>query len=278
MKRTYTFVLKIEDAHYMSLNRNISTKQKDYDYQVQIRIGQLEATTTEIDDYLPFKLDIQINGSTCALPPIPNTFPGTVIKRIPKPIDCSNLIKLTPNSSNSIIINWAPDEKEYVVAIYVVKKFTSNYLFKKLLNKEARHFDETKNYIINKLINMDPDLATTSYCFSLMCPLGKMRMNVPAKSIKCDHLQCFDAMIYILMNEKKSTWECPICQKPCLYDDIQIESYFWEVIKDPALTDSCEEIELLADGSWRMYEEKKTAENLKNTSDIDFVILDDSDG
>ena len=38
---------------------------------------------------------------------------------------------------------------------------------------------------------------------SLACPLGKMRMNIPCRSSTCDHLQTFDAALYLQMNEKK---------------------------------------------------------------------------
>eukprot|EP00102_Acyrthosiphon_pisum_P020146 XP_016657356.1 PREDICTED: uncharacterized protein LOC103308383 [Acyrthosiphon pisum] len=62
-----------------------------------------------------------------------------------------------------------------------------------------RSSEETKIYIIKKIADVDPDLATTSYRFSLVCPLGKIRMKIPAKSIHCDNLQCFDASTFILM-------------------------------------------------------------------------------
>ena len=43
--------------------------------------------------------------------------------------------------------------------------------------------------------------------------LGKMRMTTPCRSSTCDHLQCFDASLYLMMNEKKPKWQCPVCNK-----------------------------------------------------------------
>ena len=38
---------------------------------------------------------------------------------------------------------------------------------------------------------------------SLACPLGKMRMRVPCRPNTCDHLQTFDAELFLQMNQKK---------------------------------------------------------------------------
>lgn len=69
----------------------------------------------------------------------------------------------------------------------------------------------------------DCEIATTSLRVSLMCPLGKMRMTTPCRAITCNHLQCFDASLYLQMNERKPTWNCPVCDKPSLYDNLVID-------------------------------------------------------
>lgn len=55
--------------------------------------------------------------------------------------------------------------------------------------------------------DIDSDLAPKSYDCSLVCPLGKIKVNTPAKSINCKRLQCFDALFiliytFILMHKK----------------------------------------------------------------------------
>jgi len=50
-------------------------------------------------------------------------------------------------------------------------------------------------------------------------------MSVPCRSSTCHHLQCFDAATYLQMNEKKSTWLCPVCDKPAEYDSLIIDGY-----------------------------------------------------
>lgn len=275
--------MSAKQATDIAMNRDISHAKCDYPIQMQIRICQLEPGLLEITDCMPIGLAIRIGGKCCSLPPsAPNTRPGAEARRTPRPINCSHYLKLNPNLQNAITVNWNPDGKTYVIGLYLVKKLSSDTLIKILQEKGGRSSEDTKNYIIKKLADVDPDLATTSYRFSLVCPLGKMRMKIPAKSINCDHLQCFDASIFILMNEKKPTWMCPTCNKSCWYDDIQIESYFLDIVSSPTLPDSCKEIEILADGTWRVYEENKVTEDKEtpiNNKDkpIDSVNLDDSD-
>jgi MIZ/SP-RING zinc finger len=77
----------------------------------------------------------------------------------------------------------------------------------------------------------DCEIATTSLRVSLMCPLGKMRMAMPCRPSTCVHLQCFDASLFIQMNERKPTWNCPVCDKPALYDSLVIDG----CVKKPKL-------------------------------------------
>jgi hypothetical protein len=72
-----------------------------------------------------------------------------------------------------------------------------------LKQKGERNPDFTKALIKEKLKDQDQEIATTSCKVTLACPLGKMRMNLPCRATTCDHLQCFDAALYLQMNEKK---------------------------------------------------------------------------
>jgi len=72
----------------------------------------------------------------------------------------------------------------------------------------------------------------------------------PCRPTTCDHLQCFDASLFLMMNEKKPTWTCPVCDSPAKYDDLMVDGYFQEVIKAEELPEEENEIILNQDGSW----------------------------
>ncbi|KAE9522060.1 hypothetical protein AGLY_017546 [Aphis glycines] len=277
---TFKFNLSLEHANLIATNRDTSHGKNEYLYQFQIRICQLiEPVPDDSPDYMPLGLHLRVNVKSCPLPPTaPYTRPGSESRRTARPINCTENIKLSPIVANNITINWTPDGKYYVFAVYIVKKITVDTLIKKLQDKGGRSAEETKNYIIKKLTDINQDLATISYRVSLVCPFGKIRMKVPAKSIHCDHLQCFDARTFILMNEKALTWMCPTCNKPCLYDDIQIENYFLEVVSSTTLNNLNKEIELLSDGTWRAFEETKNTNcSRDNVKPIDYVDLNSDD-
>ncbi|KOB76154.1 Suppressor of variegation 2-10 [Operophtera brumata] len=146
--------------------------------------------------------------------PIPTNKPTPEPKRPPRPVNISSLVKLSPTVANQIHVTWAAD-------------FTRAYvLIKEKLSEDY-----------------DSEIATTSLRVSLMCPLGKMRMSCPCRPAACPHLQCFDASLFLQMNERKPTWLCPVCDRPAPYDSL-------EVLASPRLPSDCNEIQLLKDGSW----------------------------
>ncbi|KAE9524003.1 hypothetical protein AGLY_015650 [Aphis glycines] len=276
----FKHTLSLKHVNLVATNRDISHGKNEYRYQFQIRICQLiEPVPNESPDYMPLGLHIRVGREACPLPPIaPNTRPGTEFRRTARPINCTENFKLSPIVANTITINWTPDGKKYVFAMFLVKKLTVDTLINKLQDKGGRTLEGTRNYIIKKLADNDPDLATTSYRVSLVCPLSKTRMKIPAKSIHCDHLQCFDARMFILMNEKKPTWMCPTCNKLCLYDDIEIENYFLEVLSSSTLNNWSKEIEILADGTWKVFKETKSTSSSHNqVKHIDCADLDSDD-
>ena len=65
------------------------------------------------------------------------------------------------------------------------------------------------------------------------------------------YFQCFDASTFLQMNERKPTWNCPVCDKKALYDDLMIDGYFQEIL-DSKETTGEEHIMLERDGSWKL--------------------------
>lgn len=66
------------------------------------------------------------------------------------------------------------------------------------------------------------------------------------------------------MNERKPTWNCPVCDKPALYDNLVIDGYFQEVLNSNKLLPDVNEIQLLQDGSWENLVLKKEKDKEKD--------------
>lgn len=181
----------------------IFNNKNTYVYQLQIRIFNFEPNSTELTDCLPYDFRILVNNKVCIIPSITeNTQRKTEARQLAQPINnCIQFLTLNSSIANTIVINWITDGKTYVIGMYILKELTSKELLKKNYDKEPASLNDTKDSIMKYFANVDPDLAIILYPISLVCPLGKIRMNRPGKSTKCDHFQCFDVSTFILMNE-----------------------------------------------------------------------------
>ena len=59
----------------------------------------------------------------------------------------------------------------------------------------------------------------------LMIPvqLTLARLKVPIRSVLCNHVSCFDASTFLMMNEQTPTWKCPICSNVLRYEDLTVD-------------------------------------------------------
>ncbi|KAL6447958.1 hypothetical protein ACFW04_000188 [Cataglyphis niger] len=289
-ENTFLFHLTPQQATDIASARDCRAGSKmDYVVQVQMRFC-LQETSCEQEDYFPPNIGVKVNGKLCPLPnPIPTNKPSVEPKRPPRPVNISPLVKLSPTVGNEIRVTWSADYgRRYAIAVYLVRKLTSAELLTRLKNRGPRHSDYTRGLIKEKLNeDADSEIATTSLRVSLACPLGKMRMCTPCRASTCSHLQCFDASLFLQMNERKPTWNCPVCDKPALYDNLVIDGYFQEVLNSNKLLPDVNEIQLLQDGSWENLvlkkekdkektETKATADSRDNKIDVDTVDLDEA--
>jgi hypothetical protein len=87
-------------------------------------------------------------------------------------------------------------------------------------------------------------------------------MTAPCRPSTCDHLQCFDAHLFIQMNERRPTWRCPVCDGAALFDTLVVDGYFLDVISSAELAEDENEIILATDGSWRPVPRSEDAERI----------------
>ncbi len=71
------------------------------------------------------------------------------------------------------------------------------------------------------------------------------------------------------MNERKPTWNCPVCNSKAFYTDLLIDGYFEEVMDSKDLPADENEVILEADGSWKPVpkDEKEDEKKAKEKAD-----------
>ncbi|XP_009082138.1 PREDICTED: E3 SUMO-protein ligase PIAS4 [Acanthisitta chloris] len=215
--------------------------------QVVLRICYTDTSTPQEDQYPP-NIAVKVNHSYCSVPGYyPSNKPGVEPKRPCRPINLTHLMYLSV-ATNRITVTWGNYGKSYSVGLYLVRQMTSAELLQRLKTIGIKHPELCKALVKEKL-RLDPDseIATTGVRVSLICPLVKMRLSVPCRAETCAHLQCFDAVFYLQMNEKKPTWMCPVCDKPAPYDQLIIDGLLSKILTE---CEDADEIEYLVDGSW----------------------------
>ncbi|KAG8456814.1 hypothetical protein GDO86_002558 [Hymenochirus boettgeri] len=256
-EKFFIFALTPHQVREICISRDyMPGGRRDYSVQVQLRLCLAETSCPQEDNY-PSSLCIKVNGKLFPLPgcaPPPKN--GVEQKRPGRPLNITSLVRLTSAVPNQVSISWSSEiGKCYSMSVYLVRQLTSAVLLQKLKMKGIRNPDHSRALIKEKL-TADPDseIATTSLRVSLMCPLGKMRLSIPCRAITCSHLQCFDAALYLQMNEKKPTWICPVCDKKAGYESLILDGLFMEILSQCSDVD---EIQFQADGSWCPMRPKK---------------------
>uniref|UniRef100_A0A3B5KVB4 Protein inhibitor of activated STAT, 1b n=1 Tax=Xiphophorus couchianus TaxID=32473 RepID=A0A3B5KVB4_9TELE len=257
----YAFALTPQQVQQISSSMDISGTKCDFAVQVQLRFC-LSETSCPQEDHFPPNLCVKVNGKPCNLPGyLPPTKNGVEPKRPSRPINITSLVRLSTTVPNTIVVSWTSEiGRCFSMAVYLVRQQSSAVLLQRLRAKGIRNPDHSRALIKEKL-TADPEseIATTSLRVSLLCPLGKMRLTIPCRSMTCSHLQCFDATLYIQMNEKKPTWVCPVCDKKAPYEHLIIDGLFMEILNSCS---DCDEIQFKEDGSWAPMKSKKEVQEV----------------
>ncbi|XP_056888122.1 E3 SUMO-protein ligase PIAS2 isoform X1 [Takifugu flavidus] len=256
-EKYFVFALTPQQVREVCISRDfLPGGRRDYMVQIQLRFCLSETSCPQEDNY-PNSLCIKVNGKIFPLPGyVPPAKNGMEQKRQGRPLNITSLVRLSSAVPNQISVTWSPEiGKTYSLSVYLVRQLTSPLLLQRLRMKGIRNPDHSRALIKEKL-TADPDseIATTSLRVSLICPLGKMRLTVPCRAVTCSHLQCFDAALYLQMNEKKPTWICPVCDKKAAYESLIIDGLFLEILNDCSDKD---EIQFQQDGTWCPMKPKK---------------------
>uniref|UniRef100_G1Q4C9 Protein inhibitor of activated STAT 2 n=1 Tax=Myotis lucifugus TaxID=59463 RepID=G1Q4C9_MYOLU len=242
---------------------------ENYRAEVQLRLCLAETSCPQKDGYLE-NLSIKVNGklvpsSKYAPPPPP---PNAVIKqRCPgHTVNITSLVRVSSAVPNQISIFWSSNiGKNYSMSAYLVRQLTSATLLKRLKSKGIRKADHSRARIKEIFTaDLESEIVITDLAVSLICPLGKMRLTNPCRAETCVHLQCFDAALYLQMNEKNPTWVCPVCKKEAAYENLILDGLLMEILND------CSDVDMIKfqkDGCWYPLRPKKEAKEGSSQQD-----------
>lgn len=169
--------------------------------------------------------------------------PGTC-----RPADLSPYIR-DLNRQFTINIVYSDAAEPYIVYLYIVDTKDPQMLTDQILTKDHIPSLVTRQAILKEYdLNKDDDIVMATSSISLRCPLTYARMLYPVKSTQCDHIQCFDGLSFLTMQERIPSWICPICSKEIDQLLLAVSSYLQEILK--ATSEDVDTVTLNPDGSW----------------------------
>nr|CAH8832446.1 unnamed protein product [Trichobilharzia regenti] len=261
----------------------------------------------QVDDSLPVHLIIQVNGRPIPLPPLlPSNRPGMDGRRNARPINITQCLHVSPTVPNYIKLTWTHDYASFtynVVGIYLMRRRSPQQLCTLLNSTSFKSANTMRMEIIRKLssnansINSisgvlkqsrstgnadagdddddDDVVMPNTLPVQLLCPLSKCRIEVPVRGRNCRHVQCYDATTYLIINERKPTWNCPVCDVKAPYDDLIIDGLFLEVLRSKRAQD-LDEVIFHADGSWSSISGHMMSNNQIVEHDADNMLTSES--
>ncbi|KAL0951264.1 hypothetical protein HGRIS_007978 [Hohenbuehelia grisea] len=156
----------------------------------------------------------------------------------------------TPNRIEMVYVNSqqpAQTNKKYYLVVMLVDATSVDQLVDRLKKGKYRSSDEVKRSRAAQASD-DDDIVASGEKISLKCPLSFMRINTPCRSTNCVHPSCFDATTWFTMMEQTTTWLCPICEKVLNTEDLIIDGYFDQILKQ--CSEIVEDVIVEPDGEW----------------------------
>lgn len=236
-----------------SLTQNVGSTPE---LQVHLRFRLLD-TSLEQDSY-PSDLAVMVNA---LLVPLPASIPAKFTEGAPTEwicllINITSFCVLSPSVKNLVSVTWRPvRQREYVAVVFLVRKLS----VATVLSGLPRRVILTRTMMnVQRQANCD-GIAVTGLQVSLTCPLGRTRMSLPCRARSCRHMQCFDASNYLLVNERRPTWMCPVCGQRAACSSLVDKLFAHIVAEAPG---DCDSIVFREDGSWTPSAASQNVHNL----------------
>ncbi|CAF0828688.1 unnamed protein product [Rotaria sordida] len=201
------------------------------------------------NDVLPPYLFVQCNNQ----PVINNNITkqvGSQAHSISFPTDITDKIILKANASNTINYLWLQSPttmsfknlpRSYTISIQLVNCVSIDTLFDLIIKREP-YTNKTDNDNDSDIEIEDLGLMTTRHRVSLLCPITQSLINAPAKSSYCSHLTCFDLKAFLLMNERRLQWTCPLCKKSASFESLRIDERLKTILSN--VPPNCSTVEI----------------------------------
>lgn len=113
---------------------------------------------------------------------------------------------------------------------------------------------------------------------TLKDPVQITRIETPCRSMACKHNECFDAAVFLALQEQAPTWTCPLCSKPAAWDTLVFDQFFQHILLNTP--PDAEQVTVEPDGTWYLKPEPgddRTSNSQTNGQGNGYHDADDDD-
>lgn len=157
-------------------------------------------------------------------------------------------VRLKPGE-NSIAVVKRKEKEWYAFGLFVVERLSKATLIAQFSEQQLTEA-EGATFVDARLVAED-DLESPCCTVSLRCALTKQLPAQPVRGSLCQHLQSFDLMPFVVLQEAApvNRWRCPVCGQPAfkLAVDLHMQKVLLEARKQDYTT-----AELGAEGQFRL--------------------------
>ncbi|KAF9909203.1 SUMO ligase siz1 [Linnemannia zychae] len=168
--------------------------------------------------------------------------PGTF-----SPADITRLCQLQESANNRVELRYSNASKVFHASLHLVNPIDAKTAVSALIRDKFI----TKEYTYQSLKEKakDDDIMELSSTLSLKCPLSVQRIEVPCRSSKCTHLQCFDAYTFLSINQRVHRWVCPVCNRAMdSWEEIIVDGYYLDILE--STPKNLDNVNISPDGKW----------------------------
>ncbi|OWA51183.1 hypothetical protein BV898_15676 [Hypsibius exemplaris] len=194
----------------------------------------------------PEHLKLMLNGRTIVETPLPPDFATRMFKKkstaFNQPIEVT-LDRLVDGQQNIVMLRWTEDAtttapgqppipspaQHFHFVGECARRKSMEEVLKALTNGRVVPTKESVFKLFKALAGSndgDVLMDSQSMKFSLHCPASRSRLGIPVRGRNCDHVDCFDAASFLMMNAAmKARWSCPKCSRSVQYDEMVVDQF-----------------------------------------------------
>ncbi|KAM9912435.1 hypothetical protein OXX69_002584 [Metschnikowia pulcherrima] len=170
---------------------------------------------------------------------------------------------LTPHfkpSEKPIMVRvvYSDASERYLLHAYVAETYSPEMIMAQVSGRPHISLASTKDAIREENArNAADDIVVENVPLSLRCPVTYARIKHPVKSYQCDHVQCFDGLSFLMMQEHIPAWQCPVCSKTVNENSLAVSDFLQDILDKTH--EDIDTVLLNTDGSWTPMKEGEEA-------------------